>query len=464
MYRALSSMIRTTALRGAGMAVAAAALALAQAAPAQAAPPVTGIACTTAAAGNPTFTLEATDGYIQLPDGNTMYMWGYALGGGAFQHPGPVLCVNEGDTVTVILNNNGQYHINDNVSIMFPGQENVLANGVPVQPEFLGVAGALSSLTTSAAAGGSVTYTFTASRPGTYVYESGTKPQQQVRMGLFGALIVRPTGATTLAAAGRMYDRDDSAFDNSEVFATGGQTLSEEYMVLLSEIEPYQHQAAEAAMTANGGVASPFSYNLDDYHARYWLINGRGFPDSISDNYSPFLPDQPYGALARIHPYDAVNHPYPGAIRYLNVGSEEFPFHPHGQNGLVIGRDGSALANAGGGDLSFEKFAINIGPGQTWDVLFKWFDAENYSSNPNAFPVVIPQVNNQEFGMFYSGSPFLGQQGTLPPGASTLNTCGEYYVISHNHALYQITSWGVNLTGPITYLRVDPPMPNNCAP
>ena len=54
---------------------------------------------------NPTFTLDAREGYIQLPDGTTMYMWSYAAGGGAFQHPGPVLCVNEGDTVTVILTN-----------------------------------------------------------------------------------------------------------------------------------------------------------------------------------------------------------------------------------------------------------------------------------------------------------------------------------------------------------------------
>ena len=127
----------------------------------------------------------------------------------------------------------------------------------------------------------------------------------------------------------------------------------------------------------------------------------------------------------------------------------------------MIGRDGRPLAGPSGQDLSFEKFAINIGPGQTWDVLFKWYDAENYSlSNP--VPVTIPQVNNQEFGMFYSGSPYLGKTGPLPPGASTLNTCGEFYVISHNHALYQITSLGVNMTGPITYVRVDPPLPNNC--
>ena len=106
MHRPLSSMIRIGQLRSAGLAIAATGVALLlQVAPVQAAPPQTGIACTTSTSPNPTFTLTATDGYIQLPDGNTMYMWGYALGGGAFQHPGPVLCVNEGDTVTVVLNN-----------------------------------------------------------------------------------------------------------------------------------------------------------------------------------------------------------------------------------------------------------------------------------------------------------------------------------------------------------------------
>ncbi len=59
--------------------------------------------------------------------------------------------------------------------------------------------------------------------------------------------------------------------------------------------------------------------------------------------------------------------------------------------------------------------------------------------------------------MFYSGSPYLGSTETLPPGIQTLNQCGEYYIISHNHALFQITSWGANMTGPITYMRIDPP-------
>jgi hypothetical protein len=201
---------------------------------------------------------------------------------------------------------------------------------------------------------------------------------------------------------------------------------------------------------------------MNNYRARYWLINGRGFPDSIADNFAPWLPSQPYGSLARIHPYDALNHPYPGAERYINVGTEDFPFHPHANNGLTIGRDGNPLEGASGEDLSYEKFSFNIGPGQTWDSIFKWYDAENYNEATNPVPVAVPDLVNLRIGMFYSGSPYLGQMAALPPGINTLNQCGEFYIISHNHALFQLDSFGQIMSGPITYMRVDPPQPNNC--
>ena len=128
----------------------------------------------------------------------------------------------------------------------------------------------------------------------------------------------------------------------------------------------------------------------------------------------------------------------------------------------MIGRDGNPLVSDTGQDLSYEKFAIDIGPGQTYDVLFRWYDAEHYDET-NPVPVEVPQVANQVFGMFYSGSPYLGVTGAQPPGNQSLNQCGEYYIISHNHALYQITSWGVNMTGPITYMRIDPdPATTSC--
>ncbi len=400
-----------------------------------------GIVCTSDASPTPVFNLTTSTGYIDLPDGNTMFMWGYSQAGKPFQHPGPVLCVNEGDHVTVHLQNT----LPKAASIAFPGQTDVMANGAYAQPEIDGSGNVTSLTTTAAANGGAVTYDFVAGKPGTYIYQSGTDPENQIRMGLFGALIVRPT-----LGADHAYNRADSQF-----------MLSEEFLVLLSEIDPYQHQAVENGET----------FDLTQYKPRYWLINGRGFPDSVADNGASWLPSQPYGSLARIHEFNpdpaaGLNyHPLPGLARYINVGSEDYPFHPHGNNGAVVGRDGEPLAgpqSIGSPDLSFEKFSINVGPGQTWDVLVRWYDAEHYNAATNPVSVVVPSVNNQVFGMFYSGSPYLGNNGTLPPGTNTLNQCGEFYVIAHNHALYQITSWGVTMTGPITYMRIDPPLPNSC--
>jgi len=395
------------------------------------APSNVGIVCN----NGTTFNLEAKTGTIQLSDGNTMFMWGYSRSGHAFQYPGPVLCVNQGDTVTINLTNN----LATDTSIIFPGQENVNAGGAPAQPKF-DSSGALVSLTNIAAAsGGSVTYSFVARNPGTYIYESGTDPKKQVGMGLAGILIVRPSavppGGVSANPAEYAYNRVDSQF-----------TPNEEFLVFLTEIDPILHQQIE-----RGKV-----FNMNNYRPRYWLLNGRGFPDTIADNFASWLPAQPYGALALIEPYDPSNHPYPALVRYVNVGTEDFPFHPHGNNGLVIGRDGHALEGSAGEDLSMEKFAINIGPGQTWDVLSKWYDAEGYSPT-NEVPVTIPDIANQKIGMFYSGSPYLGVTGPLPPGVSTLNQCGEYYIISHNHALYQLDAWGMTMAGPITYLRINPP-------
>ena len=50
-----------------------------------------------------TFNLVAKTGYIETPDGNSVFMWSYANArrpdDGHFQSPGPVLCANQGETV-----------------------------------------------------------------------------------------------------------------------------------------------------------------------------------------------------------------------------------------------------------------------------------------------------------------------------------------------------------------------------
>lgn len=389
--------------------------------------PSTGMMCTENATA--TFTLTAKEGYISLTDGNVIYMWSYADGTDDFQHPGPILCVNQGDTVTVVLHND----LPVDTSIVFPGQANVLANGVPMEPQFNG-SGELVSMTNVAAAnGGSMTYEFVAAEPGTYVYQSGTNPGVQTQMGLFGGLVIRPTMGAEYA-----YNDVDTKFNPDT-----------EYIMMLSEIDPLMHQAMERGE----------SFDMSDYNARYFLINGRTFPDTLAPNNASWLPAQPYSSMAHIHPYDATANPDPAIDRFIGMGVESYPFHPHAFNAEVIGRDGRLAAGPLGEDMTEERFSIPINPGQTADALYAWTDV--YAWDESTFPVNIPSDQNLVTGLFY-GSPFLGNQDTVPVGAHSVNQCGEFYHIAHNHALQQITGWGVVLVGQVTFTRIDPPLPNNC--
>ena len=108
-----------------------------------------GVVCTYGSEGQAattqTFTLTARDGHITTPDGNTVYMWGFADGKGTFQYPGPNLCVKQGDQVRVILKNT----LPAKTSIIFPGQSGVTADGVAAAPVLDG-AGVITSLTPAA--------------------------------------------------------------------------------------------------------------------------------------------------------------------------------------------------------------------------------------------------------------------------------------------------------------------------
>src|ERR1700675_4806600 len=117
----------------------------------------------------PTFNLTAQTAYLNQPDGAMIYSWGYGCNGAPAGHapaaitsfacplmqvPGPTLIVKEGDPVTITLTNNLPPAAG-NTSILFPGFQ-VTTTG--------GVTGLLAQ---EAAPGGTVTYTFVASSPGT---------------------------------------------------------------------------------------------------------------------------------------------------------------------------------------------------------------------------------------------------------------------------------------------------------
>jgi FtsP/CotA-like multicopper oxidase with cupredoxin domain len=429
------------ALASAAVLAAACALLAAPAAPAAS----TGMQCSNGSS----FDLYATTGHVETPDGNSIYMWGYSLGSaGHFQYPGPVLCVNQGAAVSVTLHNPdvpGNAALHEPTSITFAGVGDVSASSGPgTQP------GALARQVVPGA--DTITYTFTAEHPGTYLYESGSDPVKQVEMGLKGVLVVRPT------AADQAYGSAGTQFDTSR-----------EYLQLLDDVDPDLHRAVE--------FGQPFDINAR--RARYFTVNGRAFPDTLSANDVSWLPTQPYGALVRIKPYcnptggtgDPMNpKPYactatstrndrPALIRVVNGGLLNHPYHPHGNNLDMIAQDGRMLTTPGGAPAFISHFGEIVPSGGTEDFRLFWNDQDSYSAGNNPLPPTLPSYRNLMFkdnDTWYSGSPYLGSTGTLPAGVATQNSCGELYFPWHSHALNEFVNFDAAFGGMATLLRVDP--------
>jgi FtsP/CotA-like multicopper oxidase with cupredoxin domain len=378
-----------------------------------------------------TFTLTAQPAFITQPDGAMIYSWGYGCTtpgtGHAFepsasimrgatcpsmQVPGPTLIVTEGQTVTVTLTNNLPAAAG-NTSILFPGF-NVATSGSG------SVAGLL---TQEAVPGGTVTYTFTASTPGTRAYYSGTQGDLQVEMGLYGAIIVRP--ATVPAACTSPAIRTNlfgvaNAFNQEHDFRLAAAAYDHakscydrEYLFQFSEMDPDIHNQALAqvsdpvriAKCATGTTTPGCSLEVptEPYHPAYFLINGRSMPDDMDPNYAFEYPHQPYNGNPHMHPGEQV------LLRVIGQGRWQHPFHEHGNHVRVLGRDGNLIvsqtdANSLAGPL---LFTTTTTPGQAFDGIFYWtakglnWDAYGHNSastDPLAKLACNPDANGYNTG------------------------------------------------------------------
>ncbi len=349
----------------------------------------------------PAFALTAQPAYITQPDGQAVYSWGYgcttapASGGfvpaslsatvtgnipvtpfcNTMQVPGPTLVVTEGVPVSVTLTN-GLPPSAGNTSILFPGF-NVTATG--------GVAGLL---TQEAAPGSTVMYTFTPGSPGTRAYYSGTQGDLQVEMGLYGAIIVLPSGSapscpTHNTAAG--LDTTGTALQSggeldyrlaSAAYHVAQSCYDREYLFQFSEMDPNIHKQALAQVTARAGCtagAAGCSLNVptEPYSPAYFMINGRSMPDDMDTNYAAQYPHQPYNGNPHMHPGELV------LLRIIGQGRWQHPFHEHGNHVRILARDGNLILSSSSTPTAPQLagpllFTTTTTPGLAMDGIFYW--------------------------------------------------------------------------------------------
>ncbi len=252
-----------------------------------------------AATATDTCDLYAAPGNLSIVGSAPLPIWGLSTSPtGPATTPGPNLVVAQGDKVIVTLHNGvaGQ-----SMSLAFPG----------IPASSFSPALDQAAMTTGAGNGGTQKYTFTASRPGTFLYEAGHTPNgaRQVAMGLVGALVVLPQGGTAYGTA-------DSAYDDEAV-------------MVLSELDP--------ALNANPG-----GFDMRSYRPAYRLINGNAFPEI---------------------PAVATEQTHRVLLRYLNAGAQQHPMTILGATQTRVASDGHQSAF-----VQKEVTAV-LEPGATEDTI-----------------------------------------------------------------------------------------------
>lgn len=214
-----------------------------------------------------------------MPDGEVVTMWGFAddtlsgPGNGIVTVPGPIIEVPLDDTtLTINLTNN----LPVSVSIVIPGQVSALSPAYfdaadPDYPQ------RVRSFTTETLPMTTTQYTWTNLKPGTYLYMSGTHPQIEVQMGLYGAL--------------KVYAADGNAYP--------GIAANEELLFLYSEIDPELHNIVTSGQYGPAGTMT----STIGYKPRYFLVNGE-----------PYKPGQLFSNIT------AANQTV--LLRFLNAGLE----------------------------------------------------------------------------------------------------------------------------------------------
>lgn len=277
---------------------------------------------------------------------------------------GPVIDVNVGDTVTVTLQN------------ALPEASGLLFQGQAMVPDTSGAGAATGAIYPSKS------YTFVASKPGTFLYEAALLPnaEHQSAMGLHGALLVRPPRAvrtdtaTVSAGASLVGDLAIGAGDigasvsgsgiaagtvitavtpGTSFLMSAAATASASQVTLSAQRMAYGDNASrfgdEAVLVVSeldpalNGSADPASFDMRDYAPKYFLINGKAYPDTT---------DIASAAGNKL------------LLRYVNAGVKQHSMAVLGMRQNFLAKDGSVLPQ-----LALNVAAESLAPGQTGDAL-----------------------------------------------------------------------------------------------
>ncbi len=220
------------------------------------------------------------------------------------------------------------------------------------------------------------TYVYRPRDPGTYMYHCHVEDVEHVHMGMTGLVFVAPKqdkDANKLnLGASRPINKPYKGFLYND--GDGATGYDRQFAMFLSEVWAEAHWA-------DAHIQLP---EWSDYRADFAMINGRVYPDTLAPNGSvdPFNPQRdPDGYLVPVPGYEYLRYqPLSSritcmggeqvALRFSNLGFREQSMTTAGVTMNVVGRDATPMRGRDGTDTSYMTDNVNIGPGESFDVVF----------------------------------------------------------------------------------------------
>jgi len=266
---------------------------------------------------------------------------------GLTQTTAPILGFDQDEDVFITLSNAGlsmRPDLTDGHTIHWHG----FTNAIPI---FDGVP----ELSVSVPIGRSFTYFYRPRDAGTFMYHCHFEDVEHVQMGMVGVVYVRPK-AFNQANGGRF------------AYAHLSTRYDREFAFMLNEVWAEAHYRDAHIQTTD----------WTDYQPSFWCMNGRAYPDTLEPNGDPLangpagwpggqerLRYQPETSLVRANAGDDV------LLRLANLGFQHHAMTLDGIPMRVVAKDASLLVSPGGTNLSTLTNTVEIGPGESRDVIVK---------------------------------------------------------------------------------------------
>jgi FtsP/CotA-like multicopper oxidase with cupredoxin domain len=209
------------------------------------------------------------------------------------------------------------------------------------------------------------TYVFRPDDAGTYMYHCHFEDVEHVTMGMTGVVYVSPKEGDLPSGITK------ACYGIGDGDVNGDSAYEREYAIILTEIDSRAHWNDAHIQTTD----------WSDFHADFWLMNGRAYPDTLAPNGERLttgelavngdsddrLASQPLSSLISAAPGEKI------LIRLVNLGFQNHTMQMPSIAMNVVGRDARFVPTAARRNATD---TVQLGPGESRDIIITAPDAE----------------------------------------------------------------------------------------